>query len=338
MRKPGERGIEAEAEAAFQEWRGKAAQLMLVLFGISVLPHLVAWLWGFTLPGRTEWVLISLLILALVVAGVGVRRWPPIVRVWLLLLVAYLASVHGLVWYSGAMARVWLLGAPILALVLAGPRSALVAAVFSTGLITLHAMDALAGVTVDWHVAGFDETSAAVVFARSVMWVAFFVPAFFLFRSVHLFHLRTLASERAVRARLEEEILERRVAHASLARALRERARLEREIPRVGDEERRRLGQDLHDGASQQLAVALLRCTSLENRLARECPAASAEVHALGTLLESTMDEVHEVARSLSPMETDPDAVGPALGAMAHRPAHGFGVHNMPFFVAGANA
>jgi signal transduction histidine kinase len=326
MSSPGYRDVGAGAEAAFQEWRGKSAQLMLVLFGTATVPDLAAWFWGYTLPGRTEELVLSLVILGLVLAGVVVRSWPPVVRVWLILIVAYLVSVHGLVRYSGAMARVWLLGAPFVALILGGPRSAGVAAVASVGLILLHAAGALSGVTDGWQVAGFDESDPAVVVSRSVMWVAFFIPAFFLFRSVHLFHLRTLASERGARSSLEKEILERRVAHESLAREAAERERLEREVARVGDNERRRLGQDLHDGASQQLAVALLRCRALENRLDVEYPPGIAEVQALGTILESTMDEVHEVAHSLAPVGMDPEALGPALGALARRTAHSFGV------------
>jgi signal transduction histidine kinase len=299
---------------------------MLILFGISVLPHLGAWLYGYQLPGRTQWIAVTLAIVALVVAGVVVRRWPSMVRVWLLLLVSYLAAVHGLIWYTGAMARVWLLGAPILALILAGPRSGVVAAAISTGLIALHAVAAVTGVGAVWHVEGFVENNPAVVVSRSIMWIAFFVPVLILTRNVHLFHLRTLQAERQVTARLEAEVAERRVAHESLARASAERERLEREIALVGDAERCRLGQDLHDGASQQLAVALLRCMALENRLATEYPEVIADVRELGTLLESTLDEVHEVARSLSPVGMDPESLGPALWSLARRTAHSFRV------------
>jgi signal transduction histidine kinase len=315
-----------DPDGAFEKWRVQSAQLMLLLFGISVLPHLGAWIAGYELPGRTQWIALTVAIVALMVAGVVGRRWSPTVRVWLLLLVSYLAAIQGLIWYTGAMARVWLLGAPILAIILAGPRSALVAAALSVGLITLHAVAAVTGFGDAWHVEGFIESDPHVVVSRSIMWVAFFIPVLFLTRSVHLFHLRTLTAERTVTARLEAEVAEREAAHDSLARASAERERLEREIARVGDEERRRLGQDLHDGASQQLAVALLRCTALENRLASEYPDGAPDLRDLGALLESTMDEVHEVARSLSPVEMNPEALGPALGCLARRAAHSFGV------------
>jgi signal transduction histidine kinase len=316
----------SEAEGAFAKWRGQSVHLMLILFGVSVVPHLGAWLGGYRLPGQAQSVAVTLAIVVLGVVGVLVRRWPPVVRVWLLLGVAYFAAIHGLVWYNGAMARVWLLGVPILALILAGSRSGFVAAVISTVLIGLHAVAAVNGTGAAWHVAGFNESDPAVVVATSVMWVAFFIPMLILTRSVHLFHLRTLDAERAVAARLDAEVAERRLAHDSLARASKERERLEREIARVGDEERRRLGQDLHDGPCQQLAVALLRCTALENRLAMEYPDGAADIVELGELLESTMDDVHGVARSLCPAEMEPEALGPALASLARRTAHSFGV------------
>jgi signal transduction histidine kinase len=324
----GPRGWEVgeEAEAAFELWRGKAVEVMLVLFGFASLPLIVAWLTGYDLPATWQWLAVMGTLLVLITAGIAGRRWSPTVRVWLLLSVSYLAAVQGLVWYTGAMARLWLLGAPIAALVIAGRGSAAVAAILSTALVILHAVGALTGVTQAWQVPGFDESQPAVIVSRSVMWVAYFVPLMVLLLNAHFFQLRTLAAERATLARLEEEVVQRRAAHESLARASAERERLAGEIGRVGDEERCRLGQDLHDGVGQQLAVALLRCTALEERLTVDHPAAVAEVRDLQALLESTMDEVHQVARSLSPLDMDPETLGTALGALARRTTTRFGV------------
>jgi signal transduction histidine kinase len=315
-----------EAFAAYEVWRGKAAEVMLILFGVSTLPHVGAWLLGYDLPATFQWVVVTSLIVVFTVAGIAGRRWSIAVRVWLLLLVAYLASIQGFIWYSGAMARVWLLGAPILALILAGPRSALVAAIVSIVITALHTTFALTGWIDGWHVVGFDDGQPVIILARSVMWMTFFVPVLILVYSAHLFHLRTLAAERATSARLEEEVANREAANESLSREATERNRLEREVARVGDEERRRLGHDLHDGAGQQLAVALLRCAALEQRLEGDGCAGAAEARDLMALLESTMDEVHEVARSLSPVDMDLEALGPALGALTRRAGTAWGV------------
>jgi hypothetical protein len=55
----------SEAERAFTKWRVRSAHLMLILFGISVVPHLGAWLGGYRLPGRAQSVVITLAIVIL---------------------------------------------------------------------------------------------------------------------------------------------------------------------------------------------------------------------------------------------------------------------------------
>lgn len=316
--------VTQEAEAAFQAWRRKATHVMLLVFAFTTLANIFAWLSAYALPNKVHWVGILLVLVALMVAGVSARRSPPILRVWLLLIVPYLASIHGLIFYSGDMARVWLLGLPVIALILAGPRSAVVAAFVSTGLIAVHSFLAWFGISDAWGVPGFDENRPVVVLARAVMWVTFFVPMLYLIRKVHLFHLLVLSAERATSAHLEQEVIQRRAAHEALARSAGEREALEREIARVGDEERRRLGQELHDGVNQQLAGALLRCTALEKSLAKHYPDGVADARELRLLLESAMDDVHEAAHCLSPVGLDPEALGPALAAMAHRAGHCF--------------
>lgn len=311
-------GATGSVEPALEEWRAKAVKRMLLLFGFSVLPPILAWFFGYVLPPGPE-LLTFTVILLLVICGVAMHGWPTIVRVWLLLLVAYCASIQGLIWYSGAMARVWLMSAPILALILAGPRSALVATVISVGLTVLHVIATLTGLTARWQVSGFDESQPAVIVARAAMWLAFFLPVLILAQQVHGFLLRSLAAERGTSARLQEEVARRQAAHESLARLSAEREELEREIARVGDEERRRLGQELHDGVSQQLAATLLRCSALEQRLAADCSAGAEEANELIEMLECAIDEVYEVARSLSPVAMDPEALKPALSALARQ-------------------
>lgn len=247
-----------EAQAALRRWRSKAAEAMLLFFALSIIPHLAAWLVSYDLPATVQWSAVVLLIGILVTAGVFAQRWPPAVRVWLLLLVSYLASIQGLVWYSGAMARLWLLGAPILALILAGRRSAWIAAAISIGLMALHTLGAITGTTSGLQVPGFEEGRPGVIVARAVMWITYFLPLLVLLFQFDRFQVRTLAMERATSARLADELTWHQRATESLERGAAERDRLEREIERVAEEERRRLGHDLHDGVSQQLALALM--------------------------------------------------------------------------------
>ncbi|HSJ05115.1 MAG TPA: sensor histidine kinase [Longimicrobiales bacterium] len=316
-----------DAEAAYDLWRAGAADVMLLLIGFAALPQILLWLLGFDLPATGQVVAVVALVL-LVAAAATVRRWPVDVRIWLIMGLTFIASVQGLLWYTGAIARVWLAGIPVLALVLGGPRTALVAASISIAIVVLHATAAAAGLADGWSVQSFDETRTRVIVARAAMWMAFFIPLMFLLRGFYRFQIRTLAAERELSARLAQEIAERTAAHAALADAVSERDRLEQDIAHVSDVEQRRLGHDLHDGVGQQLAGALLRSAVLEEHLSVEDPARAEEAHALCALLESAMGEVQEVARSLAPIDMHPTSLGHALRTLAQRAGGAYGVRS----------
>lgn len=317
----------ADAEVALRVWRLKAADALLVLIALAAAGSAALWVFNYDLPGSPLHRLPVALLYVLVVAGAAATRGHHHeARVWLMLSVLYLSALQGLLMYDGAMARVWLLVAPITALLLVGPRSGRIAAAISVAVILLHAGAVLTGMTDRLRVPGFDPTLHAVVGYLTVLWLGALLPLLFLVERFHLWHARTLAMALRTATRLEEEGAQRRMADGLLAREGTERERLEREIARVGDDERRRLGHDLHDGVSQQLTGALLRCTALEERLKAERSTTAADARALGTLLEATMDEVQEVARSLSPVEMDSEALGPALGALSRRTRARFGL------------
>ena len=105
-----------------------------------------------------------------------------------------------------------------------------------------------------------------------------------------------------------------------------ERCRLESEIARAGDEERRRLGHEIHDGVCQQLTGALLRCQALEARLRRGTPLPPADLDALSSLLGETIHEARAVAQGLCPVEPAPDALAPAIYQLVRRTQRSSGV------------
>jgi signal transduction histidine kinase len=112
---------------------------------------------------------------------------------------------------------------------------------------------------------------------------------------------------------------ERAADHQELEHEMLERQRLERALARISDEERRRLGQDVHDGVCQQLTGALLRCQALERRLDRGNAAEAADIAALSCLLEEAIDEAYAVARGLNPLEPEPEALVQALRSLLRR-------------------
>jgi signal transduction histidine kinase len=118
---------------------------------------------------------------------------------------------------------------------------------------------------------------------------------------------------------LSDAFTQRMAAQRKMEDEMNERQRLEREIAIVGDGERRRLGQELHDGVCQQVTAALLRCQALERRLERGGVLSDADFAPLSSLLADTIDDAHNVARGLCPLEPHPDALAPALRAVTRR-------------------
>jgi signal transduction histidine kinase len=94
---------------------------------------------------------------------------------------------------------------------------------------------------------------------------------------------------------LRGEVNERIAANRALEAQMAERKRLEREIVKISDEERRRISQELHDGLCQQLTGARLRFAALEDRFA--AAGLDTEVRPLGRLLEKMVDDAYRLSR-----------------------------------------
>ena len=85
------------------------------------------------------------------------------------------------------------------------------------------------------------------------------------------------------------------------------RARLEElrasraRIVEAGDEARRRIERDLHDGAQQQFVVVALQMRLLVSQLERSAPEAAPLVQSALEELQAAIDELREVARGIHP-------------------------------------
>jgi signal transduction histidine kinase len=93
--------------------------------------------------------------------------------------------------------------------------------------------------------------------------------------------------------------------------------KLEREIIQVSERERRRIGQDLHDGICQYLAGIGCAATSLKTNLLRK--GMSAEAAAAGeisTLLTDGVVQARDLARGLVPVQMDEAGLSSALAEL----------------------
>ena len=113
--------------------------------------------------------------------------------------------------------------------------------------------------------------------------------------------------------------------NAALETEMEERNRLEQEIIKVSEEERRCLSHDLHDGLCQHLAVARLRCSvlALEPGMGQE---ALSNLTDLSALLNESVSLAYDLSRGLWPVEHAADGVGPSLEELARRVGESSGI------------
>lgn len=113
--------------------------------------------------------------------------------------------------------------------------------------------------------------------------------------------------------------------NVALETEMEERNRLEQEIIKVSEEERRCLSHDLHDGLCQHLAVARLRCSvlALEPGMGQE---ALSNLTDLSILLNESVSQAYDLSRGLWPVEYAADGVGPSLEELARRVGESSGI------------
>jgi signal transduction histidine kinase len=129
--------------------------------------------------------------------------------------------------------------------------------------------------------------------------------------------LRTLVRE------LDQRVLERT---AALQREVAERQRLDREIARVADRERRRLGQDLHDSLGQHLTGTALAAQVLQEKLTLRSAPETAEAEKLVRYVEQGIDLTRNLARGFFSPELEADGLTVALQGLAENTTERFGI------------
>jgi signal transduction histidine kinase len=140
-------------------------------------------------------------------------------------------------------------------------------------------------------------------------------------------------SQRALRdlnEKLEQRVTERtaelRRMNGLLTSEMEERQRLEKEILGISEREQRRLGQDLHEGVSQQLAGVSFLCKVLADRLSAEKHSEASAAEELSNLFQEALDATRALARSFYPVEIESGGLQTALQGLAERTQGLFGI------------
>ena len=305
--------IARDVDEGILAWRARVLNILLLVYSVIALVPLAAILAGrgLELPGPLRIVCLGLYLVLLLAA---LRpRWSVRVRAGILLAIsAVMGSMQLAVGQLAGHGRISLMLLPLLALLLVGPRTGWAALVLSATLF------ALVPSLLRWEGGAVWGAVVPVVRAPSaywglqwILWMIAMLVLMILFTRFQILQRRSMIAERQARRQLEAESADRQ--------------RLEAALVRIGEEERRRLGAELHDGLCQHLTAALLNCSSMENqRRAAGAPDAVALTQ-LRVALEDSIGMAYDVAKGLCPMDIDPDSLLPALERLCRemRDRHG---------------
>lgn len=94
-------------------------------------------------------------------------------------------------------------------------------------------------------------------------------------------------------------------------------ARLERELLAISENERRRVGQELHDGVGQMLTGLSLRMQTLSRRLRNEGSALVANAEEIASQVSRVVNQVRQLSHGLAPVALDSTGLTNALRELA---------------------
>jgi PAS domain S-box-containing protein len=140
---------------------------------------------------------------------------------------------------------------------------------------------------------------------------------------------RTRAEEQVRRANreLEQRVRERtgalRAAYRKLVEENRRRQRLEEQILDITEIERRRFGEDLHDGLCQELSGLALMGKTFAKKLRENNSPDAAHLERWSGILSDMVGRARDLARGLHPIELERTGLVSALKEMAARTDHG---------------
>jgi len=297
---------DTEVDVAIATWRRRTGDILLVALALGCTPLIVEVLLDRRVPLTSAARLCYLLGYAFIAAAALLRRTDIRVRLAMYGCAAYLSAATGCIAAPrGGFGQVGPIAVPVILMVLAGQRAARFAALFSALLLIatplLRRVPAVENLMVHPSV----RTEPPILWIQVGVLLLILAALVALLDYYHRFLLRTLAAK--VRATLE------------LQGVIRERRQLERTVAVVADRERQRLGHDMHDGVCQQLTAALLRCQSLKRRAVGGEALSGGDFDILASLLGDTVEEAHNVAVGLCPLDSDPGALAAALGELANR-------------------
>ena len=126
---------------------------------------------------------------------------------------------------------------------------------------------------------------------------------------------------------VSEVALDDRITFTGIVRDISERRRLEQEILSISEAERRRIGQDLHDGLGQMLTGIGLLHKNLSDQLQREEHAMASDAAEITDLIRDADQYARDLARGLTPVDLEASGLTEALNRLSDNAERLFDVH-----------
>jgi signal transduction histidine kinase len=126
--------------------------------------------------------------------------------------------------------------------------------------------------------------------------------------------------------RVQQRTADLQAANLKLQNVIEERKRLENELLEIAEKERRRIGFDLHDDIGQKLAGVSLLAKSIEQRLAGERHACTADAQRMQSLVEEIVQHTHNLARQFASLDVHGDKLPVVLKELAANVERMFGI------------
>jgi len=102
-----------------------------------------------------------------------------------------------------------------------------------------------------------------------------------------------------------------------LQNLLEERQRLESELLEIAENERKRIGFDLHDDLGQRLTGLMLMLKGLERRLSTDGHACATDARKVLSLVEQVIEHTHDLAHHVSSLDMHGDDLSSVLKSLA---------------------
>jgi signal transduction histidine kinase len=136
-----------------------------------------------------------------------------------------------------------------------------------------------------------------------------------------------LRAHEELEMRVEQRTADLRAAKLKLENVIEERKRLENELLEIAENERRRIGFDLHDDLGQKLTGASMMIKGLEQRLVDGPAACLAEARKIHALIEDIISHTHDLAHQFSSLDMKGDDLATMLKGLAANVKRMFEIH-----------